>query len=106
MIEIKQEIIEDDDEFQFDFQVTDEDYFAILKELRSKDDDLIEIEQTFVKCDYEGCSKIFKCNKFLARHKKRKHLKIKDSSDGYSICHLCGRDIKIRSYGQHIKNHE
>jgi hypothetical protein len=106
VIEIKQEILDDDDELQFEFKVTDEEYFAILKELRSKDDDLIEIEDTFVKCDYEGCSKIFKNKKFLVRHQKRKHLKILDSSDGYSICHLCGKDIKIRSYAQHIKNHE
>lgn len=105
-IEIKQEILEDDEDYLFEFKLTEDEYFEIVKELRAKDGDLIEVEQTLIKCDSESCTKMFKNKKLLWKHKKRKHFSPDLVTDEYSICHLCGKNIKMRSYAQHIKNHE
>lgn len=113
MVEIKQEILEDDEDFEFQFKVTEDDYFAIVKELREKDGDLIEIEEGLVKCDFEDCKKMFKNKKALTKHKRRKHNVGKSEeeirvagSDDFAICHLCGKDVKVRSLTLHVKNHE
>ena len=105
-IEIKQEVLEDDEDLHFEFKLTEDEYFEIVKELRAKDGDLIEVEQTLIKCDSEPCTKMFKNKKLLWKHKKRKHFNPDFVTDEYSICHLCGKNIKMRSYAQHIKNHE
>jgi hypothetical protein len=105
-------VLEDDDQFEFEFKLTEDEYFAIVKELRAKDPDLIEIDEVLVKCDHEGCKKMFKNKKALLKHTRRKHGKgedeepRKEGTDDFAICHLCGKDVKVRSLSLHIKNHE
>lgn len=110
IVEIKQEVLEEDEDLEFQFKLTEDEYFAIVNELRAKDGDLIEIEESLVKCDDEGCNKIFKNRKALLKHKRRKHGKgeedVRSGTDDFSICHLCGKDVKVRSLSLHIKNHE
>ena len=84
-IEIKQEVLEDDEDLHFEFKLTEDEYFEIVKELRAKDGDLIEVEQTLIKCDAEPCTKMFKNKKLLWKHKKRKHFTPDLSTDEYSI---------------------
>jgi hypothetical protein len=43
-IVIKQEVIFDD-EYEFEFKLSDAEYFKIVQELRAKDDDLIALDE-------------------------------------------------------------
>lgn len=87
---------DDDDEYEFEFKLSADEYFKIVEDLRANDDDLIEGEETLHKCTYEGCKKIFKHRKYLMTHKRR-HLFT-------NFCHLCGKMIKGELY-QHLKLH-
>jgi hypothetical protein len=111
VIEIKQEVLEDDDDLEIQFKLSDDDYFKICQDLRAKDGDLIEVDEDLIMCDFEDCKKMFKNKKALTKHKRRKHLKSEDDkkitgTDDYSICHLCGKDVKNRALSLHVKNHE
>lgn len=92
--EIKQEVLSDD-ELEFQFKIEADEYFNIVKKLRSKDDDLELIEEELLKCNHEGCTKMFKSNKKLSRHKKQH-----DSN----FCHLCGI-VFTGNFKEHLKNH-
>lgn len=87
-------------EYEFEFKMSDEDYFAVIKELRSKDDDVIEVEGTFFTCTHEGCKKMYRTRKILKEHEKRH-----ERRDVVSFCHVCGTDIK-GNLEKHIQKHK
>lgn len=112
LVEIKQEFPFDDD-FEFEFKVTDDEYLAILKELHENDDDVIDLEDDLHKCPKEGCMEMFQFKRYLTKHiarhvKKGEYVEVpKVKEEGAeSFCHLCGLNIKTSFLAKHIKNHE
>lgn len=108
---IKKEYLSSDDEFDFQFEVSEEEYMSILKELRpndkkkdfEEDDDIIEISY---QCPEPGCkrSKGFKKKSYLLKHLKL-HQKNGDIDRGdATICYVCGKSFKGR-LSAHLKKH-
>lgn len=102
-IEIKYEALSSDDEFDFQFEVDDQDYDELLKDLKAKDSDLEEIENEIkINCPHEGCKKTFARNHNLIKHLKSHELGLDRPG---SICHICGKTIR-GVYSLHLKIHE
>lgn len=102
----------DDDKYEFQFKITDEDYFNIVQELRAKDDDLIELEQTLLKCSRQGCKKMFETAKRLRKHERNIHERREEEENGVVnnfACTQegCKRTFKLEKYFKtHLKRHE
>lgn len=102
-IEIKYEPLSSDDEYDFQFEVDDQDYDEVLKELKAKDSDLEEIDNEIkIACPHEGCKKAFSRNHNLIKHLKSHELGLDRPG---SICHICGKTIK-GVYSLHLKIHQ
>jgi len=103
-LEIKQEVLSSDDEFEFQFAVDDCEYDAVMRELRAKDDsDLEELDGTMKHdCPYANCRK-----SFARKHNWRKHMSLHEVPIDHvgAICHKCGKNIK-GVLSLHMKTHE
>lgn len=102
-VEIKYEALSSDDEFDFQFEVDDQDYDEVLRELKAKDSDLEEVEsEVKIDCPHETCKKTFARNHNLIKHLKSHELGLDRPG---SICHICGKTIR-GVYSLHLKIHE
>jgi uncharacterized Zn-finger protein len=92
-----------DDEYGFQFEVSDKDYNNICRELHAQESDLEEVEsEVKVYCPQESCKKSFSRQHNLIKHMKTHELGIDQKG---SICHICGKFIR-GVYSLHLKIHE
>lgn len=94
--------MESDDEYEFQFELDDTEYDAVIKELKAKESDIDEIEDLKYECTYDGCMRSFARKHNLARHMKSHEMNIDRVG---SICHMCGKTIK-GVYSLHLKVHQ
>lgn len=91
--EIKYEVLSSDDEYAFQFEMDDQDYDEVLKDLKAKDSDLEEVEnEVKIDCPIDDCKRSFSRKHNLIKHLKSHELGL-DIRPG-SICHICGKLIK------------
>lgn len=103
---IKSELVEEDDEIEFQFQIDDDEYDEVMERLRSLREEEAELEDDddddLTACPIENCKR-----KFSKRYNLEKHLE-RHSAEGEklpSICHICGKVIKSL-FSYHLKTHE
>lgn len=96
-------MLSSDDEYGFQFEVTDKDYESIIKDLKAQDSDVDEAEAEIkIDCPHEGCRKSFSRRHNLLKHLRTHEMGIDQKG---SICHICGKFIK-GVYSLHLKIHE
>lgn len=103
--EIKYEVLSSDDEFDFQFELDDQDYDEILRGLKAEDSDAEELDnEVKIDCPFkeQGCKRSFARNHNLLKHLKSHELGLDKPG---SICHICGKTIK-GVYSLHLKIHE
>jgi uncharacterized Zn-finger protein len=102
-IEVKYEQLSSDEEYGFQFDVDDQEYEEILKDLKEKESDVDEEDSaTKIDCPLEGCQRSFSRKHNLLRHIKNHEPSLDPHG---SVCHICGKFIK-GVYSLHLKIHE
>lgn len=90
-------------EYEFQFEVDDQEYDEVVRDLKAKDSDLEELEdEVKINCPLEGCKKAFSRRHNLIKHLKSHEMGLDKPG---SICHICGKTIK-GVYSLHLKVHE
>lgn len=102
-VEIKQELLSSDSEFEYQFALDDAEYDSVIKELRENDSDLEElglIEDTErFPCDV--CKKTFARRYNLSRHAISHEMTMEKLC---SVCHICGKSIR-GNISLHLRTH-
>lgn len=105
MVVIKEEFhLDHDDDYEFEFQVDVDDYFEIVKELRTKELEDVEFIGETKKCCRKDCNKTFEKMKYLKRHERRHEVQDELKSVN-TICHLCGLCV-VGNFDIHLNKHE
>jgi uncharacterized Zn-finger protein len=90
----------EDDDYEFQFCLEDSEYFEILKELRTNDEE--DLEDLKINCPHENCKRAFSRQHNLLKHLKCHELGMDKAG---SVCHICGKFIR-GVYSLHLKIHE
>lgn len=97
---MKSDVLPVETEYEFEFKLSADEYFAVINELRSKDEDVIDVKGMFFNCSRANCKKMFKTRKLFREHERRHERK-----EHVSFCHVCGINIK-GNLERHISRHE
>lgn len=100
-----QEAVSSDEEYGFQFAVSDQEYDEVMKELKASDSDGDIAEEEKLVCPFaeKGCKRSFSRKHNLLKHLKSHELGLDNKVA--SVCHICGKTIK-GVYSLHLKIHE